>query len=250
MTASEANLAIEIKQFFPDSGEADSGQFAKSVLAEAADHALTLVSSSHLQPDVVRKWVYPIVNAYQNFECAFDDKTHPPEPWKNRLGTLNLSAPPKPWTVSGDALNDAANAYFGGPLRSRTLDRALVDALLYRAILDFIDRRAGFPALFVPAGLYSAFVLFVGFFSADGNWWKLLLLSAVPAFLVVAAWAFPRYGYYSRYKQMKAAYQRLAAGVTSASDVSRHLQKVEGLVPLPSQLFAVLDDVVGRGSAL
>lgn len=246
-------MAIEIKQFFPDSGEADSGQFAKSVLAEATDHALTLVSSSRLQPDVVRKWVFPIVDAYQNFECAFDDKTHPPQPWKNRLGTLNLSAPPKPWTVSDDALQHAAHAYFSGPLRSRTLERALVDALLYRAILDFLDSKAGLPAMYGRAGAYSALVLlwllFMVMFADGWGWWS-LLLSAVPALMVFTAWAFPRYGYYSRYKQMKAAYQRLAAGATSPSDVSRQLQKVGGVVPLPPQLIAVLDDVAWRGSTL
>jgi hypothetical protein len=248
--ASESITASDVEQYFPDYGNTDHGEFAKQVLAEAKGHTLTLVSVNRLPPDVLRKWVYPIVNAYQNFETAFDDAIRPPRPWKNKLGTLNLSTPPRPWAVSEDALHCAANAYFEGPLRSRTLDRALVDALLYRAILDFLDNRAGLPAAFVPAAFYSVFILVVGFFSMDGNWWKLLALSAAPPLLFFLAWAFPRYGHLSRYLQLKAAYRRLASGPASASDVSRLLQKVEGSVDLPPQLFAILDDVTARGSTL
>lgn len=248
--ASESITASDVEQFFPDYGNTDPGEFAKQVLAEAKDHALTLLSVNRLQPDVLRKWVYPIVNAFQNFEIAFDDEIRPQRPWKNKLGTLNLSAPPQPWAVSENALHCAANAYFEGPLRSQALDRALVDAFLYRAILDFLDKRAGLPAAFVPAAVYSVLILIVGFFSMDGNWWRLLALSAAPPLLFFLAWAFPRYGHLSRYLQMKAAYRRLATGPTSASDISRRLQKLEGSVDLPPQLFAILDDVTARGSTL
>ena len=119
-----------------------------------------------------------------------------------------------------------------------------------KVVLDFLDNRAGLPAVLVPAGSYSVLLLIIGFFSTHGNWWMLLAISAAPALLFFLAWVFPLYGHLSRYLQMKAAYRRLASGPASASEVSRLLQKVEGSVDLPPQLFAILDDVTARGSTL
>jgi len=193
---------------------------------------------------------YPASRMYHLFVSATNEVDEE-IPWVHNQGAAFINkVPGKPRLYTLD-IADAAAEYVNQPLRSKTFDRILLDALIASELFSFIDDpathdlRSGWRIWGFAINLVlAAFLVWV---SSGATWAK-----SISAFLIIGPFIAPMLD--KRRKRMAAlvlamadAYRTLNGPISSLSEVRHAVDAArdKGAV-WPTPLWVLLDDIQAR----